>query len=85
MKKLVLVLVCLLLMGCGVGSQNSGALSQYDTIAHKDISVKVRTFGVDVDYDSRVAIDPRELHPMAPLEPLEEVKPSAIEPLEELK
>jgi len=86
MQKLILVLIAVFfLTGCGgIGSQSGDSITQYNTIAHKDISVKVRTFWVDVDYDSRVALDPKELYPMDTLDPLKEVKPSDTEPLDPL-
>ena len=68
MKKLVfLAAILLMLTGCS---------TKYDTIPNKDISVKVRSIWVDVDYDSRVCVD------SIPLEPLPAIEHNGIEPLD---
>jgi len=73
MKNLFLLVAAILLL--------TGCTTQYDTIAHKDISLKIRSLPVDLDYDSRVAIDPRELYPMEKLEPLDDSTYKPIEPI----
>ena len=68
MKKLLVLAMALMLMGCS---------TKYATIENKDVSVKVRSIWADVDYDSRVC--PEQLKPLPvlnsgvidPLEPLE--------------
>ena len=69
MKKLFVltVLFSLILTSCS---------TKYDTIENKDVSVKIRSFWGDVDYDSRVC--PEQL------KPLPELKESGIVPLTEL-
>jgi len=54
----------------------TGCSAKYDTIANKDISVKVRSIWADVDYDSRVSEDPK------PLKPLADIEYNGFEPLE---
>ena len=68
MKKLLVLAMALMLMGCS---------TKYATIENKDVSVKVRSIWADVDYDSRVC--PEQLKPLPalnsgkikPLDPLE--------------
>ena len=49
MRKILIVLVMTaLLSGCG-------------TIAHKDVSTTWKGYGVTIEYDSRVAIDPADI------------------------
>ena len=49
MKKLLLVLaLCFMLMGCS-------------TISHKDIKTTWTGFGANIEYESRVAIDPVDI------------------------
>jgi len=54
---------------------SSGCSTKYDTIANKDVSVRVRSIWADVDYDSRVCESTK------PLEALPELKESTLEPL----
>ncbi len=55
MRILIALVMFALLTGCS---------TKYDTVANKDIAVKVRSIWVDVDYDSRVC------DPLPPLPPL---------------
>ena len=45
MKYLLVVLMAITFMGCS---------TKYDTIANKDVSLKIRSFWADADYESRV-------------------------------
>jgi len=81
MKNLALIiLVSLFLIGCG----GIGPQTQYPTIDHKDVSLRVRTFWADVDYDSRVVTVPEPIYPLDPLDPLKGIKPSSLDPIEPL-
>jgi len=46
----------------------TGCSAKYETIQNKDISLKVRSVIVDIDYDSRVVIMPEALLPLPDLE-----------------
>ena len=49
MKRLLIVLVlCLMLTGCA-------------TVSHKDIETKWAGFGVNIDYKSSVAVEPKDI------------------------
>ena len=80
MKKIfILAVMALVLSGC-VGSYDSN--TRYETIDHKDVSLKIRSVMVDLDYDSRVAVNPGELNSM---EPLPDLKEGGIKPLEPIE
>ena len=74
MKRLFLLVV--------MGLFLTGCTAKYETIQHKDISLKVRSAIVDIDYESRVALNPGELKPMEPLPELKGSNTKPIKPLE---
>ena len=71
MKRLLSVLVlCFMLTGCA---------TQYETIPNKDISLKIRSFWVDCDYNSRRVICAEDIDLLPP------ISSDGLEPLEVLK
>ena len=57
------------------------SLTGCETIAHKDVSLKVRSGIVDVDYDSRVAIDPEKFKRLKALDDLKESDSGKLHPI----
>ena len=70
MKKLFLVLAMVFML--------TGCATQYETIANKDVSLKVRSIWADVDYDSRVC-------PEACLQLLTPLTDKGLEPLKAIE